>query len=276
MKALQSRVFTGSSQPTTELAFQAGLQNAKEESRQKAAEAKQMQATRKGKADEWLLEFERNRRLEALALRRAEMEAKNALRRHLYHWRSGKGQSGGGNALILALERAKLGLGLSEAQQKLIRAHQQYLEERAAAGDDEGATRDESSSGGSGFLTTIEAAKGLSELRAMLDPKAIEEARQRALDEAEREGAEQLDSYLHPLSMSQEEAPLLPPRTQQQGEADSDSGDAEAAWLMAAVTELLRERGIGITLADLSPLLASRCSNGSGRSWGEVWEGRHG
>jgi hypothetical protein len=156
----------------------------------------------------------------------------------------------------------------------MIREHQSYLEERASAGDDEGLHR---AGGDTSFLTSLEAARGLQELRALLNPAAIEEARNRALAEVEKEGEEQLQSYYHPVSgqqQQQEEAPPLPPRSAGGDQEQALAG--EAAGLMAAVTDLLRERGMGILIGELSPLLASRYGYGKGRSWGEVWESAHG
>ena len=205
-----------------------------------------------------LSEFERLRRLEAEAQRRAEQEARDNLNR----WNGSK-------ALILAYARAKLGLPISEAEAQLLADNAASLEldlnftaesierERALAlvawnsNASQQAAAASTSAGGGGSASTPDSA---------------------ASSSGGATGTS-LGAAARPL-------PSLPPRRpdhivsasslSQPGEVDQL--EAEAAGLMALITDILRASATGLSLPDLSAAIHAR----TGKRWGSAYEGAHG
>jgi hypothetical protein len=174
-----------------------------------------------------MTEFERIKRLEAEARRRAELEAKE----RLHKWN-------GSRALILAVERAKLGLPLSLEEKALLQA------------------------------STLAVSYSLAE---------IEAARNEALNSSAKggTGASEATPSGPPLGLPTAAAP---PARQPSAGSSSESDliremiAREAKNLLKLVQTILLSSSTCVTLGDLS----SEISVKTGRKWGHDFEPRHG
>jgi hypothetical protein len=180
-----------------------------------------------------MTEFERTKRLEAEARRRAEQEAKE----NLHKWN-------GSRALILAVERAKLGLPLSLEEKALLQASKVTV---------------------SYSLAEIEAARNealSSNIRGQSDSTSFPSS--------------STTTSRGPSSVATPsiEAPSLQKTPINQSESDliREMIAREAKNLLKLVQTLLLTSSTCITLGDLS----SEISTKTGRKWGHDFEPRHG
>lgn len=228
--------------------------------------------------DDFLSEHERTLRLEAEARRRAEIEALENLHRY---------RGCGGYSLILAIQRAKLGLPLSAEEQKLL----------SEASKRDSSIRVEWSQG----EIADERLKAL-EFQALQDQESIEE-----LNQAGGGGGGGIDQALHDLQLDESGGIAAATTTGTRGsralpmrgstttttgnrsglvhEPESDetaeAGDAssaqhqqgvdpalaaEANSLMTLITAMLQGAGHAISLGDVSAGLGEK----TGKRWGQV------